>query len=133
MIPPPHMKLSHMIRSHRDLHVWQRAMELSEATYIIARNLPPYETYGLAQQLRRSAVSVASNIAEGHGRLHRGDYLHHLSISRGSLAELQTQLELARRLHAAQVERTQSLGNEVGRILSRLIKQLRGPPPEPSL
>jgi hypothetical protein len=57
-----------MISSYRDLHVWQRAMGLAEATYSLTNELPPYETYGLGQQLRRSAVSVVSNIAEGHGR-----------------------------------------------------------------
>jgi len=117
-----------MIRSHRDLQAWQRAMELSEVTYCIARNLPQYEAYGLAQQLRRSAVSIPSNIAEGHARIHRGDYVHHLSVARGSLAELQTQLELARRLHAVSVTEAQSLADEVGRILSRLIARLRALP-----
>jgi four helix bundle protein len=105
-------------------------MDLSEATYIIARSLPPYETYGLAQQLRRSAVSVASNIAEGHGRIHRGDYIHHLSVSRGSLAELQTQLQLAHRLHGIGVDPAQSLADEVGRMLSKLIERLRALPPQ---
>ena len=114
-----------MIRSHRDLHAWQRAMELAEATYKITNSLPPYEIYGLAHQLRRSAVSVVSNIAEGHGRVHRGDYLHHLSIARGSLAELQTQLELALRLHDRRIEGAQSLADEVGRMLSTLMKRLR--------
>jgi four helix bundle protein len=88
-----------MIHSYRDLYAWQRAMELVEVTYQLSNSLPSYETYGLAHQMRRSAVSVASNIAEGQGRVHRGDYVHHLSISRGSLAELQTQLELTSRLH----------------------------------
>jgi four helix bundle protein len=116
-----------MIRSHRDLQIWQRAMELSEATYAVARQLPAFETYGLAQQLRRSAVSVASNIAEGHGRIHRGDYVHHLSVSRGSLAELETQLELALRIHAVSVKSAQALVDEVGRMLSGLISRLRFP------
>ena len=117
-----------MISSYRDLHVWQRAMELAEATYTLTNELPPYETYGLGQQLRRSAVSVVSNIAEGHGRAHRGDYLHHLSISRGSLAELQTQLELASRLHASSVQQALSLADEVGRMLTTLMKRLRPSP-----
>lgn len=119
--------IGRMIRSHRDLHAWQRAMELSEATYGIARRLPAYETYGLGQQLRRSAVSIPSNIAEGHGRLHRGDYIHHLSVACGSLAELQTQLELARRIHAVSVKPAHVLADEVGRMLNRLISRLRTP------
>ena len=118
-----------MVRSYQDLHAWQRAMELAEAAYSVAKNLPPYEAYGLGQQLRRSAVSIASNIAEGHGRIHRGDYVHHLSVSRGSLAELQTQLELARRVHGVEVESVQMLANEVGRMLSTLIRRLRFPNP----
>ncbi|HET7604377.1 MAG TPA: four helix bundle protein [Gemmatimonadales bacterium] len=117
-----------MIRSHRDLQIWQRAMELSAATYAVASSLPSYEIYGLAQQLRRSAVSIPSNIAEGHGRIHRGDYVHHLSVSRGSLAELETQLELAWRIHAASVEPAQGLADEVGRMLNTLISRLRTTP-----
>ena len=106
-------------------------MDLADATYDVMRSLPRYESYGLADQLRRSAVSVASNIAEGHGRLHRGDYVHHLSMARGSLAELQTQLQLACRLHGTDVTAAVEVANVVGRMLNRLIARLRALPPNP--
>lgn len=106
-------------------------MELTVAAYAVARGLPRYETFALADQLRRSAVSVASNIAEGHGRIHRGDYVFRLSIARGSLAEVQTQLQLANRLHGADVQAAVGLADEVGRMLNRLISRLRALPPDP--
>src|SRR5581483_2372738 len=72
------------IRSYRDLIVWQRGMDLIVLSYKIAKRLPPIEMYGLASQIRRAAVSVPANIAEGHGRHHRGEYVHHLSFANGS-------------------------------------------------
>ena len=94
-----------MIRSYRDLLVWQRAMALAESCYRLTGRLPSRETYGLSSQVRRCAVSVPANIAEGHARLHRGDYIRYLSIARGSLSELETLLVLsgvsrAEELHA---------------------------------
>jgi four helix bundle protein len=80
-------------KTHRDLIAWQASMELLVESYRVAANLPDIERYGLASQLRRSAVSIAANIAEGFGRSARGDYLRHLSIASGSLRELQTLLE----------------------------------------
>ena len=81
-----------MIRSYRDLLVWQKEMDLVVESYRIAALLPKSETYGFAIQIQRSAVSVPANIAEGHGRDHLGDYLRHLSIANGSLMELETPL-----------------------------------------
>lgn len=86
------------LQSHRGLLVWQRAMDLDIASHRVARRLPSYERYELASQLRRASVSVPSNIAEGYGRIHRGDYVHHLSIARGSLAEVDTLLDVCERL-----------------------------------
>jgi four helix bundle protein len=86
------------ISSFRDLKVWQAAMALAEEAYGITAAFPGKETYGLSQQIQRAAVSVPSNIAEGHARDSSKEYLHHLSIATGSLAELETQLELAARL-----------------------------------
>ena len=86
------------IRSFRDLRVWQVAMNLVEQIYLVTRTFPKHEIYGLASQMQRAAVSIPSNIAEGHTRAHSKEYLQHLSIARGSLAELQTQLEIALRL-----------------------------------
>src|SRR4051794_28308447 len=76
------------VTNFRDLRVWQAAMGLVTAVYQLTQTFPREETYGLAGQMRRAAVSVPSNIAEGHAREHLREYLHHLSIAQGSLAEL---------------------------------------------
>lgn len=75
------------VRSFQDLKVWQSAMELVVECYDVSRSFPKYENYGLSSQLQRTAVSVPANIAEGNGRKHTKEYLHHLSIANGSLAE----------------------------------------------
>ena len=87
------------IKSYRDLRVWRAAMDLVESVYRLTKIFPREETYGLCSQMQRSAVSVPSNIAEGHAREHLKEYLHHLSIAQASLAELATQLEIAARLN----------------------------------
>ena len=81
-------------KTHRDLIAWQASMQLVLEAYRVARDLPDVERYGLAAQLRRAAVSIPANIAEGFGRSTRGDYLRHLSIALGSVRELQTHLEI---------------------------------------
>lgn len=86
------------VRNFRDLRVWQAAMELAQSVYPITRCLPHEETFGLTSQLRRAAVSVPSNIAEGHSRCGTAEYLHHPSIALASLAEVQTQAEFACRI-----------------------------------
>ena len=86
------------ITSFRDLRVWQGAMDLVVDVYKVAARYPKQELYALANQTQRAAVSIPSNIAEGHAREHTGEYLNHLSIAQGSLAELETQVELAWRL-----------------------------------
>lgn len=78
------------VQGFRELRVWQAGMELVEGVYGLTRAFPKHELYGLAGQLQRAAVSVPANIAEGHTRHHLGEYLHHLSIARGSLAEVET-------------------------------------------
>lgn len=83
------------VQCYRDLLVWQKAMEVVLACYRLSETFPKTETFGLASQLRRAAVSIPANIAEGHGREHLGDYLHHLSIANGSLMEAETHLLLA--------------------------------------
>jgi four helix bundle protein len=88
---------SSTVRSYRDLIVLQKSLELAEAVYIATKSIPKEEIYGLTSQMRRAAVSVASNIAEGHSRQTRGEFLQFLGMSRGSLAELQTQAILAAR------------------------------------
>jgi len=83
------------VRTFRDLIAWQKAMDLARSVYRATEKMPQSERFGLTNQMRRAAVSVPSNIAEGHGRQSRPDYLKHLRIARGSLGELATQLELA--------------------------------------
>ena len=100
-----------MVWSYRELIVWQKAMALAEASYAIADELPDIERFGLASQMRRSAVSVASNIAEGHERRSRADYRRFIAISCGSLAELETQLELSLRLYAIDISPAAALAD----------------------
>ena len=115
-------------RSYRDLKVWQRAMDLVEQSYRLAATLPSHELYGLATQIRRAAVSIPANLAEGNGREHLGDYLHHVSIAHGSLMELETHLLIALRLQYFQTDQiasTLELIAEVGRMLGGLRKSLK--------
>jgi four helix bundle protein len=86
------------MKSFRELRVWQAGMMLVEKVYMLTQNFPKQEMYGLTSQIRRAAVSIPSNIAEGHTREHLKEYLHHLSMDQASLAELETQLEIAVRL-----------------------------------
>jgi four helix bundle protein len=86
------------IKSYKDLKVWQKAMDLAENVYRITASLPKSEQYGLVSQMRRAAISVSSNIAEGSVRRARGDFARFVNIASGSLAELETQFELCMRL-----------------------------------
>jgi four helix bundle protein len=88
-----------VINSFKDLIVWQKSMELVEKVYKITESFPTKEQFGLISQMRRAAVSIPSNIAEGYGRNSTGSYIQFLSIARGSLLELETQLELSKRLN----------------------------------
>jgi four helix bundle protein len=115
------------VASYRDLLVWQKGMDLVVRTYEVSMRLPPSEIYGLASQIQRAAVSVPANIAEGHGRHHLGDYLHHLSVANGSLKELETHLLIAKRLaflKGQDVESVIALSEEVGRMLRGLARGL---------
>ncbi len=115
------------IKSFKDLVVWQKAMDLAEECYLISDKLPKREMFGLSSQIQRSATSVPSNIAEGNGRDHVAEYIHHLSIARGSLSELETQLLLAQRLRyvtAMELQCALSLIAEVGRMLTALKRSL---------
>src|SRR5580692_7814847 len=84
------------MRGFRDLRVWQGGMELVESVCRVTQSFPKQEIYGLTSQLRRAAVSIPANIAEGQGRAHIKEYLNFLSIAQGSVAELETELELGR-------------------------------------
>ena len=115
-------------RSYRELLVWQKAKALAVRLYRETERFPNREAYGLTSQMRRSAVSIASNIAEGQGRLTRGEFRHFLGIARGSLLELETQLAIAVDLeYLGQVE-YESLAQDSYQtlgLLNRLIESLR--------
>jgi four helix bundle protein len=116
------------IRSYRDLIVWQKAMRLVTEVHDLTRNFPRSRDHGLGGQMRRAALSVPSNIAEGHGRDHLRDYLRHLSIAKGSLAELETQILSARAIAgvpAKDVERLLDLCAEIGKMLNVLYRKLK--------
>jgi four helix bundle protein len=116
-----------LVSDHRQLVVWQRSITLALEAYSISRRFPRQETYGLASQIRRAAVSIAANIADGNGRTHRREYAHHLSIARGSLREVETLLEIALGLgYTSEEELTtiRELLDHVGRMLTRLLKRL---------
>lgn len=113
--------------SYKDLIVWQRSIEVVLVVYELTRRFPKEEIYGLTSQMRRSAVSVASNIAEGRGRGTRNDYLQFLRIAYGSSAELETQLEIAQRLPETQgldYSKARPLLDEVMKMLYVMIRSL---------
>ena len=108
---------------YRDLIVWQKAMDLVDEVYSLVKHLPREELYALSDQMRRAAVSIPSNIAEGHGRKARREFLQFLSIATGSVFELETQLSICvrqRYLTEEQVQKALALCEEVGRILTRI-------------
>jgi four helix bundle protein len=114
------------IKTFRDLIVWQRAMTLAKEVYKATSLMPDSERFGLTSQMRRAAVSIPSNIAEGYARQSRVEYIRFLKVSRGSLAELRTQVLLGRELGFLQT--TDSLGpllDETERLLAGLIRSLR--------
>lgn len=116
------------IRSYRDLHVWQSAVDLVVEVYRFSAAFAKYETYGLRSQLREAAVSVPANIAEGHGREHLGDYLYHLSVANGSLMELETHCIIAQRLSygaPTQIAPLLERAAEIGRMLAGLSRALK--------
>jgi len=115
-------------QSFRDLTVWQRSIRLATAIYRLTRGFPREEIYGLTSQIRRAAVSISSNIAEGQGRLSKGEFRQFLGIARGSNFELQTQLEIARNLeigNRALIDEAESLSHEVGKMLYALLVALK--------
>ena|SRR5438876_1224349 len=115
------------IRNYRDLVVWQKAMDLAKQCYQATRTFPSEERFGLTSQIRRAAVSVPSNIAEGHGRSHTKEYLNHISMAKGSLCELETQLELSHRvgyMSEEVLEPLMALSDEIGRMLTALRQKL---------
>ena len=112
-------------KRYNELVAWQKAMDLVEQIYKITRRFPKEELYGLTSQVRRAAVSIPSNIAEGHCRNGRREFVHHLSIALGSLGELETQVILAHRLgYLADPSPILELASETGRIVVGLMHSL---------
>jgi four helix bundle protein len=113
-------------RSFRDLVVWQRSMQLAALVYRLTGTFPKEEMYGITSQIRRSAVSVPSNIAEGQGRLSTGEFRQFLGIARGSNFELQTQLEIASTLkfgNSEQINEAEGLSHEVGKMIHAILEK----------
>jgi four helix bundle protein len=115
------------IKTYRDLLTWQKSLALVTEIYRVSRSFPKDEVYGLAQQMRRSAVSIPSNIAEGYGRNSTSDYVRFLHVASGSLYELQTQAEIAlnlRYLEKSDFDKLYESSREIERMLSSLIRKL---------
>lgn len=120
------------VKSYKDLIVWQKAMDLVEMVYTVTKGFPREELYGLTNQLRRATVSVPSNIAEGHARNSTAEYRNFLSMARGSLAEVETQLLIAERLKYIDPEKLAELLSrqmEINKMINALINKLA---PRPS-
>ena len=115
------------MQGHKDLIVWQKAMDLVIAVYKLTRGFPKSEVYGLASQMQRAAISIPSNIAEGQGLKQTQAYGRHLAIANGSLAELETQIDIADRLGYLSAENRSVIerATEVGRMLAGLRRSLR--------
>ena len=116
-----------MVKSYRDLAVWQRGIQLSVAIYELTKDFPRDEVYGLTSQLRRAAVSVPSNIAEGYGRGTRGEYRNFTGMARGSTLEVQTQLIIARELglgNPAKHANASKLAEEIGKMLWVMMQKM---------
>jgi four helix bundle protein len=116
-----------MIRCYRDLEVWQKSMDLVVECYEVSERFPKAEMYDLVSQLRRAVVSIPANIAEGHGRTHTKEYLHHLSMAYGSLMEVETHLLIASRLDYLDSRLLTTIlerSDRIGRMLNGLIKAL---------
>ncbi|OAN63447.1 four helix bundle protein [Balneola sp. EhC07] len=117
-----------MIKTFRDLKIWQQSMELVTEIYRATSSFPEEEKYGLTSQLRRSSVSIPSNISEGFGRNSQGDFKRFVNISMGSLFELQTQIEVAKNLEFISKEIFENLydrSREIERMMSSFIRTLK--------
>ena len=119
--------MSQSAQSHRDLKVWQIALDLTESLYRLSSDWPKHEQYGLVSQIRRASVSIAANIAEGAGRRTTGEFIQFVGIARGSLAEVETLLIIARRLGYIEDAVCKALLQdifELGRMTTGLIQSL---------
>ena len=117
-----------MVKCYKDLLVWQKSMDLVVRVYTLNRSFPPFEVYGLSSQMQRAAVSIPSNVAEGFERGTPGEFARFLSIASGSVAELETQIVLAKRLgHIQDADETplSSLCDEIGKMLRSLHRTVK--------
>lgn len=115
-------------QDYRDLFAWQHAMDLVESVYRLTHEWPKEEAYGLTNQIRRAAVSIPSNIAEGQGRNSTKEFLHFLGIANGSMRELETQMLIATRLHYTDESTCNAVmkqAADAGNLLRGLIRSLR--------
>jgi four helix bundle protein len=111
------------VQHYRELIVWQKAMSLAKLCYQVTKKFPREELFGMTSQIRRAAASISANIAEGHSRTHTKEYLHYLSIARGSLAETETYLILSREvelLPEVDLQKCLALADEISRMLAAL-------------
>ncbi|MBU0486280.1 MAG: four helix bundle protein [Proteobacteria bacterium] len=115
------------MRTYRDLDIWKKGVNLVKMIYEITEMFPKEEVYGLTSQMRRAAISIPSNVAEGFKRFHNKEYKHFLYIAQGSCAELETQLTIAKELSYLKITKEQELLEEIdhiGRMISNLIKKI---------
>ena len=115
------------MKSYRDLIVWQKSVNMVTDVYKLLNSFPDDEKFGLTSQIKRSSVSISSNIAEGYGRNYTKDYIRFLNIARGSLYEMQTQLQIAINLKFINTEDLRSINavsNEIEKMLNSLIKKI---------
>jgi four helix bundle protein len=116
------------VGSHKDLHVWQKAIVLANKVYDVTEEYPKHQLFSLAQQLQRSIVSVSSNIAEGSARNSTKEFIYYLNVARGSLAEADTQLIISNNrgyINDETYAEINKLADEVGRMLTKLIQSLK--------
>ncbi len=116
-----------IIKSYKDLLVWQKGIEIVKEIYLLCKDLPKEEIYGLQSQLKRAAISIPSNIAEGYGRNYTQNYIQFLRIARGSLLELETQIIISKELdliHENQFQTIINLITEENKMLNAFIKSI---------
>ena len=121
-------KTENKLKSYKDLVVWQKSMDLVVEVYALVKKLPKEETYALSDQMRRSVVSIPSNIAEGYTRNSTVEYLRFLSIANGSRTELETQLIICTRIQyltEKDTEKSLAMSDEIGRIIYSIIGRLK--------
>ena len=120
------MTVEKNVRRHHDLKVWQASIQLVKEIYVVTKAFPNEETYGLVSQMRRSAISVPSNIAEGAARGGTKEFIHFLGVARGSLSELETQLHISRELgYVPNAQDVDVRIEEIFRLLGGLVSSLK--------